>query len=71
MRILWEMWVGTWGKNIEGAGLGSRGFVPGRRATFVSAKVAKTIDAPSGLIEEEGRELFEERPNSLRSNKVR
>ncbi len=28
---------------------------PGSRATFVSAKVAKTIDAPSGLIEEEGR----------------
>ncbi len=31
------------------------GFRPGSRATFVSAKVAKTIDAPSGLIEEEGR----------------
>jgi len=31
------------------------GFAPARRATFVSAKVTKTIDAPSGLIEEEGR----------------
>ncbi|MBA3966839.1 MAG: hypothetical protein H0X47_13925 [Nitrospirales bacterium] len=31
------------------------GFRPGSRATFVSAKVAKTIDAPSGLIEEDGR----------------
>ena len=71
MKILWEMWVRIRGQNIEGAGIGSRGFVPGRRATFVSAKVAKTIDAPSGLIEEEGRELFEERTNSLRSNKVR
>jgi hypothetical protein len=27
------------------------GFRPGSRATFVSAKVAKTIDAPSGLIQ--------------------
>ncbi|WNM57332.1 hypothetical protein [Candidatus Nitrospira allomarina] len=54
--------------------LSFRGFAPGRRgfawcvsksATFVvEAKVAKTIDAPSGLIAEEGRELFEERPNS-------
>jgi hypothetical protein len=26
------------------------GFRPGGRATFVSAKVAKTIDAPSGFI---------------------
>jgi hypothetical protein len=33
------------------------GFRPGSRATFVSAKVAKTIDAPSGLIAEEGRQL--------------
>ena len=48
-----------------------RDFVPERRVTFVSAKVTKTMDAPSGLTEEEGRELFEERPNSLRSNKVR
>ncbi|MDT3776524.1 hypothetical protein PJI16_02995 [Nitrospira sp. MA-1] len=48
-----------------------RGFVPERRATFVSAKVAKTIDAPSGLIEEEGRKPLEERTNSLCSNKVR
>ena len=45
-----------------------RGFAPGRRGTFVSAKVTKTIDAPSGFIRGEGRELFEERPNSLRSN---
>ena len=29
------------------------------------------MDAPSGFNEEEGRELFEERPNSLRSHKVR
>ena len=27
-----------------------QGFVPGRRATLVSVKVAKPIDAPSGLI---------------------
>ncbi len=33
------------------------GFRPGGRATFVSAKVAKTSDAPSGLMEEEGRTL--------------
>ena len=32
-----------------------RGFVPGRRATLVSVKVAKTIAAPSGLLKEEGR----------------
>ena len=48
-----------------------RGFVPGRRATFVSAKVAKTMDAPSGLLQEEGRGLFEERPNSPGSDKGR
>jgi hypothetical protein len=35
---------------------GFRGFAPGRRTTFVSAKVAKTIDAPSGLIAVEGRQ---------------
>ena len=35
------------------------GFRPGRRATFVSAKVAKTINAPSGLIRWDGRELEE------------
>ncbi len=34
-----------------------RGFTPLRRATFVSAKVAKTIHAPAGLIAEEGRQL--------------
>ena len=34
---------------------GVAGFRPGRRTTLVSAKVVKTIDAPSGLIEEEGR----------------
>ena len=48
-----------------------RGFVPGRRATFVSAKVAKTIDAPSGFFGGEGRELFAERPNSPGSDTVR
>jgi hypothetical protein len=36
-------------------GQGIRGFGHVRRATFVSAKVAKTIDAPSGLIGGEGR----------------
>ena len=29
------------------------------------------MDAPSGLTEEEGRELFEERPNSQGSHKGR
>ena len=38
---------------------------------FVWAKGPKTIDAPSGFIEEEGRELFEERPNSPGSHKGR
>ncbi len=47
---------------------GFRGFVPGRRVPFVSAKVAKTIAAPSGFLGEEGRELFEERPNSQGSD---
>ena len=32
---------------MDSIGTGSR---PGSRATFVSAKVAKTIDAPSGLM---------------------
>ncbi len=32
------------------------GFRPGSRATFVSAKVGKTIDAPPGLIRLIGRE---------------
>ena len=53
---------------FRGWGIGSR---PDSRATFVSAKVAKTIDAPSGHVEREGRQPFEERPNSLRSNKGR
>ncbi len=44
---------------------------PGSRGPFVSAKGAKTIDAPSGFIEEEGRELFAERPNSPGSHKGR
>ena len=38
---------------------------------FVLAKGPKTIDAPSGFIEEEGRELFAERPNSPGSHKGR
>ena len=38
------------------------GFRPGGRATFVSAKVAKTSDAPSGLIRGEGRKLAEGGP---------
>ncbi|WNM63542.1 hypothetical protein [Candidatus Nitrospira neomarina] len=44
---------------------------PGSRATFVSAKVAKTIAAPSGLMGGEGRQPCEERTNSLCSDKVR
>ena len=44
---------------------------PGSRATVVSAKVAKTMDAPSGFMGGEGRQSFEERTNSLCSNTVR
>ncbi len=33
------------------------GFRPGRRPPFVLAKVGKTMDAPSGLIRKEGRQL--------------
>ncbi|HSF08223.1 MAG TPA: hypothetical protein VLA60_02355 [Nitrospirales bacterium] len=67
------MWVLVRGiqEKIDGTCLVEAGFRPGSRATFVSAKVAKTIDAPFGLIEEEGRQPCEERTNSLRSNKVR
>ena len=32
------------------------GFRPGRRATFLSGKVAKTSDAPSGLRRANGRQ---------------
>ena len=35
------------------------GFRPGRRGPFVSAKGPKTIDAPSGLMGEDGRKLGE------------
>ncbi|HBP90487.1 MAG TPA: hypothetical protein DD706_22695 [Nitrospiraceae bacterium] len=38
------------------------GFRPGRRGPFVSAKGPKTIDAPSGLIRGDGRELAESGP---------
>ena len=38
------------------------GFRPGSRATFVSEKVAKTIDAPSGLVGGEGRTLLKSGP---------
>ena len=38
------------------------GFRPGSRATFVSAKVAKTIDAPSGFIRGEGRQPVKSGP---------
>ena len=38
------------------------GFGLVRRATFVSAKVAKTIDAPSGFMEEEGRQPVKSGP---------
>jgi hypothetical protein len=37
-------------------------FRPGKRGPFVSAKVAKTIDAPSGLIREKGHHLTEGGP---------
>ena len=46
------------------------GFRPGRRAIFVSAEVATTIDAQSGHIGWVGRRI-EEQTNSLRSNKAR
>ncbi len=46
------------------------GFRPGRRPTFLSGKVGKTIDAQSGHIGGVGRKI-EERTNSLRSNKAR
>ena len=39
-----------------------RGFGPGRQATFVSAKVAKTIDTPSGLLGGEGRQPLKSGP---------
>ena len=45
-----------------------RGFGPGRRVPFVSAKGTKTIAAPAGFLGGEGRQPCEERPNSLRSN---
>ena len=38
------------------------GFRPGSRATFVSAKVAKTSDAPSGLMRGDGRKFAEGGP---------
>jgi hypothetical protein len=38
------------------------GFRPGSRAPFVSAKGAKTIDAPSGLITRDGRKREEGEP---------
>jgi hypothetical protein len=47
------------------------GFRPGSRATFVPAIVAKTSDAPSGLIGWDGRKEEGERANSLRSDKAR
>ena len=42
-----------------------RGFAPAPRATFVSAKVTKTIDAPSGLMRGDGRQLAESGPTRL------
>ncbi|HNP59707.1 MAG TPA: hypothetical protein PKM72_02640 [Nitrospirales bacterium] len=42
---------------MDGSCLIDAGFRPGSRTTFVSAKVVKTIDAPFGLIKEEGRQL--------------
>jgi len=38
------------------------GFRPGSRAPFVPAKVAKTSDAPSGLIQRDGRKAREGEP---------
>jgi hypothetical protein len=38
------------------------GFRPGSRAPFVSAKGAKTIDAPSGLLPGDGRKREEGEP---------
>ena len=41
---------------------GKRGFVPVRRGPFVSAKGLKTMDAPSGLMGGEGRQLLKSGP---------
>ena len=46
------------------------GFRPGSRATFLSGKVAKTIDAPSGL-RRERTPVLRGRSNSHGSNKSR
>ena len=48
-----------------------RGFGPGRRVPFVSAKGTKTIAAPAGFLGGEGRQPCEERPNSRGSDKGR
>jgi plasmid stabilization system protein ParE len=45
------------GRVIPEIGDSFAGVRPSGRATFVSAKVAKTIDAPSGLIEWDERQL--------------
>ena len=42
--------------------VGDAGFRPGSRATFVSAKVAKTSDAQTGFIGWDRREPSESRP---------
>ncbi len=42
-----------------------RGFAPAPRGPFVSAKGPKTIDAPSGLIRGDGRQLGESGPTRL------
>jgi hypothetical protein len=46
------------------------GFRPGSRSTFLSGKVDKTIDAPSGYLGWDGRQHSERGTNSLRSNKA-
>ena len=46
------------------------GLRPGSRGTFVSAKGPKTIDAPSELIEEEGRLLAEDGQNRFAQTKL-
>ncbi len=47
------------------------GFRPGWRGPFVSAKGPKTIDAPSGLIQNGGTQALGGRTNSPGSNKAR
>ncbi len=52
MQMSWSSHQQCYSGNV-----GIAGVRPGRRATFVPAKVAKTLDAPSGLIGWDGRKL--------------